>query len=82
MPRSNLDTRLQTRIDDFVKEINILVRQSAVEAVQEALTKGAPTRRSATGTTRGRVSKKSGKRVRRSGAQVEALASMFRFIAA
>jgi hypothetical protein len=74
MSKSNLDTRLQSRIDDFVKEINVLVRQSAVEAVQTALTDGAPARRSSTGKARKQATKKRGKRVRRSGAQVEALA--------
>lgn len=84
MPKSDLDTRLQDRIGAFVTEINALVREAAVEAVQEALAgDGAPARRSAPRRTRrkargkvakrGRVAKR-GKRVRRTGAQVEALA--------
>lgn len=79
MPKSNLDERLQSRITDFVEEINSLVREAAVEAVQEALTEGSGrARRSATKKatkTRKKAAKKPGKRVRRTGAQVDALAA-------
>lgn len=79
MPKSDLDVRLQSRISDFVEEINDLVREAAVEAVQEALTEGkgrarrSPTRKATK--ARKTATKKRGKRVRRSGAQVDALAA-------
>ena len=73
MPKSNLDTRLQSRIADFVEEIGTLVREAAVEAVQDALTEGSARTRRSTTKARKKATKKRGKRVRRSGAQVEAL---------
>ncbi len=76
MSKSNLDVRLQSRISAFVVEINALVREAAVEAVQEALTKGSGrARRSPTKKARKKATKKRGKRVRRTGAQVDALAA-------
>lgn len=72
MRKSDLDVRLQTRITGFVEEINALVREAAVEAVQEALTNGRARRRSPTTKAR---KKPATKRVRRSGAQVDALAA-------
>jgi len=80
MPNSTLDARLQSRINVFVEEISALVRESAVEAVHDALTEGArPTRGRKTATrkaatTRKAAGRKTGKRVRRTGAQVDALA--------
>jgi hypothetical protein len=75
MPKANLDVRLQSRISDFVEEINALVREAAVEAVQDALTEGSGRARRSTTKARTTTTKKRGKRVRRSGAQVDALAA-------
>jgi len=73
MSQSGLDSRLQARITAFVEEINALVREAAVDAVEQALTQGrSPSRR--TPRTAAPKRAKSGKRVRRSGAQVDALA--------
>ncbi len=76
MSKSTLDVHLKSRISAFVEEINALVREAAVEAVQEALTKGSGrARRSTTMKARKKATKKRGKRVRRTGAQVDALAA-------
>src|SRR5258707_14466791 len=45
MGPNTTDTAIRTRIDSFLTELGTLVRQSALEAVQEALGGGAPRRR-------------------------------------
>jgi hypothetical protein len=83
-----LDRLIQDRISSFVGDINMLVRAAALEAVHEALGGEGPARRTgATGRPVGRPPGRrgarrgnrgrrgrGGKRVRRSGAEVEALA--------
>jgi hypothetical protein len=45
MANHNTDAAIRTRIDSFLTELGALVKQSALEAVQEALGDGAPRRR-------------------------------------
>jgi len=45
MANHNSDAAIRTRIGSFLTELGALVRQSALEAVQEALGEGAPRRR-------------------------------------
>ncbi len=85
MAHVNTEKQTQDRVQSFVNELTGLVRQAALEAVQEALggvaapkrrgrprkAKRAPARRK----TVKRKAKKTGKRAKRSGAQVEAIAA-------
>jgi len=45
MPRNNLDQDIQDRIQSFLGELSGLVKKSALEAVQAALTDGGPARK-------------------------------------
>src|SRR5258705_3592553 len=45
MSNNTTDSAIRTRIDSFLTELGALVKQSALEAVQEALGNGAPRRR-------------------------------------
>jgi len=45
MPPSTIDTKIQARIESFAHELSELVKQAAVESVQEALNGSGPTRR-------------------------------------
>ena len=45
MPTNPTDQAIRSRIDSFLSELSGIVRQSALEAVQEALGGGAPRRR-------------------------------------
>jgi hypothetical protein len=86
MANNNTDQAIRSRIDSFLTELGALVRQSALEAVQEVLGEGAPRRR---GPGRPRGSGKrgpgrprkvgrpagSGKRAKRSSEDVEAMAA-------
>jgi len=45
MPSNDLDRAIRTRIDAFLADLTVLVKQSAVEAVADALGDGAPRRR-------------------------------------
>jgi hypothetical protein len=86
MANNNTDTAIRTRIDSFLTELGALVRQSALEAVQEVLGEGAPRRRGPgrpSGSSKrgpGRPRKVgrpagSGKRAKRSSEDVEAMAA-------
>jgi hypothetical protein len=45
MANNNTDAAIRSRIDSFLTELGALVRQSALQAVEEALGEGAPRRR-------------------------------------
>ncbi len=84
--QSAIDSRLNDRIQAFVTDISEIVREAAVDAVQEALTGETGPRAATRGRRPGRkkrkavkrVSRKSkGKRVRRSAAELEALSTKF-----
>jgi len=70
-----LEAKIQSRIDAFVHDLSGLVRQAAIESVQEALGAGAPTRRATTRPRRSGTAARrtSGKRIRRSLEQLEAM---------
>ncbi len=81
MPKNSVEERIRARIDTFVTELNALVRQAAVEAVDAALSDGGTARRGR-GRGRGRPSrsgtsrrKATGKRIRRSSADGDATAT-------
>lgn len=91
MPRpTDTESRLQSRIDAFVDEISAIVREAAVEAVRSTLMAGGgvpvPRRGKAGATKKGAARKaakaarkktKSGRRVRRSAADLETLGARF-----
>ncbi len=91
MPKTTrIESRLLARIDSFVEEISAIVREAAVEAVHEALIEdgraAVPRRGNAAGrkkvrrkTTKTAARKKaaSGRRVRRSAADLEKLGARF-----
>ena len=78
LPKQSIDEQIHTRIDIFVKELSFLVREAAVEAVEQALRQGGSpitlgttrkaSRRKAATKTRRKTSRKkaTGKRIRRS----------------
>lgn len=75
MATSPIDSQLRSRVDSFVSDLTVLVRQAALEAVQQALG-GVPAARGP-GRPRGaaKASKSAGgKRGKRSPEQVNALA--------
>jgi hypothetical protein len=83
MARNNIEKQIQERIEVFVAELSGLVREAALGAVQEVLGGGAAPRRGRPRTTSKaparrsaalRKPSKSGKRAKRSGNQVEAVA--------
>ena len=65
MPNRNTDAQIRARVENFVDELTGLIREAALEAVQEAILRDAggrgPTRRKS-GT--GRTAKKRGRRSR------------------
>ena len=77
MPKRTIDAQIRARIESFTHELAALVKQVAVESVQDALKSGKPTRR--TKKARGRPrSTKPAKRAssrsgRRSSEQIEAM---------
>jgi hypothetical protein len=81
MPKNSLDHQIRERIDGFAQELAELVRQAALESVQDALSTGSrPARRGASAQS----SKAAGKRAvsggrkrrgRRSAGQVDVLAT-------
>jgi hypothetical protein len=82
MPHS-IEATLRARVDSFVDDLTEIIRQAALEAVREALAltpeparrgPGRPRRTAKRATTR-RAKKKTGKRIRRSAADLEATAS-------
>ena len=51
MPRQNTDSAIRARVDDFVNELSDLIRQAALEAVEESLMgRARPARSSSAGT--------------------------------
>ena len=88
MATTSLDTEIQSRIQSFLGELSVLVRKSALEAVQDALAGGgaAPMRRGP-GRPRGSGKRgpgrprragrpaRAGKRAKRSSEAVEAMAA-------
>ena len=83
MKKDPIDVLLRRSIDTFVEEMNVLVRQAAVEAVSDALGTSAPVGRNLTSRTSRIAQPKSGKRVRRSLAELEKMADKIeRFIKA
>jgi hypothetical protein len=90
MPKNTTDHAIRTRIDSFLAELGALVKNSALEAVQDALGEGAPRRRGPgrpkgsgrrgpgrprkVGRRPGRPAR-AGKRIRRSAADLEKIAA-------
>ena len=81
MASSEIDKEIRARIDAFLGEISELVREAALEAVQDALStqpgaapaaRRAPAQRRTAAKAR-RTAKRSGKRIRRSPADLEKL---------
>lgn len=79
MPKSNSEIR--DLVDAFVADLSVLIHQSALESVRDALGGAAPARRgrppgrrkTAKRKTTRAAKKKSGKRIRRSAADLEAM---------
>ena len=75
MPQGSLDDQIKERIDAFAEELAYLVRQSAVESVHAALgSPSIPRRRGPAGRSARGVTRKKGRRGRRSTLQVDDLA--------
>lgn len=82
MATSKIDNEIRERIDSFIGELSQLVKDAALEAVQEALGGGqAPARRSNTKKTSGdtvatarKAAQRKGKRHRRTAADLENMA--------
>ena len=78
--KSSIDSRLHVRIESFVDEISAIVRESAVEAVHDALIVGGAPRAAARKVGRRRKiakavgrKKRGGRRLRRTAADLEKL---------
>ena len=62
MPLSTIDSQIQARIDEFVQELSGLIREAALEAVQEALGGTATPAKRGPGRRKGVTRKKAAKR--------------------
>lgn len=66
MPRTNTDAAIRARVDAFVEDLTGLIREAALEAVQEALVRdGSLPRAAATRVAGPKRRKKAGRRSRR-----------------
>ena len=83
MANNHIDTEIRERIDSFIGELSQLVRDAALEAVQEALGGKAPARRTSVAKANGdansvatarKAAKRKGKRHRRTAADLENMA--------
>lgn len=84
MANNNIDKEIRLRIDSFIGELSQLVKDAALEAVQDALGGNTPIRRTNTAkasedsnsaSTARKTAKRKGKRHRRTAADLENMAS-------
>ncbi|MEM6673562.1 MAG: hypothetical protein AAF726_12020 [Planctomycetota bacterium] len=77
MPKNDINAQIQARVESFTDELSQLVREAALEAVQEALDGGAPRAPRGRGrrpaTQKKAAARHGGKRIRRSEAELQAI---------